>query len=149
MVDLFIFQNAKISGEALIHLGFDGEDGGKITSGIQKMAQTWTLLFLTELGSIQYDPTVGTDFVTNLRMGAIRDESDVQLEFGVAASSVYEQMNTAANVESMPPDELLQSSRLISFNLDRAKGLLSLYVGLTSQAGTTHDILLPIPVAIQ
>jgi hypothetical protein len=151
LVDMFIFQNAKLSGDALIHLGFDGENGSKVTSGIQKMAQTWAILFLTEVGSIPYDPAVGTSFVTNMRLGLIRDEMSVKGEFGLAATAVHTQMATAAQKaqEPLPADEQLELSNLIRFNLDKSRSKLTLYVRLTSQAGTKHDILLPIPVAIQ
>lgn len=149
LVDLFIFQNAKVSGEALIHLGFDGENGGKVTSGIQKMAQTWAILFLTERGSVSADPELGTDFVSNLRTGIIRDEATVRSEFGLAATLVSNNMLAFENADGLPDDEILDSAVLNNFNIDRKRGLLSLYVGLTSQAGTQHDILLPIPVAIR
>jgi len=151
MVDLFIFQGAKLNGDQLILPGFDGENGGKVTSGIQKMAQTWAILFLTELGSIQYDPQIGSEFVTNFRLGLIRDETDVQTEFGLAASQVADQLALVQQgLETPAPnDEILSSADLVRFTIDRARGTLTLYVSLTSQAGTKHDILLPIPVAIQ
>lgn len=151
MVDLFIFQGAKLKGDQLILPGFDGESGGKITSGIQKMAQTWAILFLTELGSIPYNPEVGSSFVSNFRLGLIRDESDVQTEFGLAAAQVADQLAlvTQAAEVTPPNDETLSSAVLVKFTVNSNAGKLALYVRLTSQAGTTHDILLPISLAIQ
>jgi hypothetical protein len=151
MVDLFIFQGAKLKGEQLILPGFDGDSGGKVTSGIQKLAQTWAILFLTELGSIQYDPEVGSSFVANFRMGLIRDESDVQTEFILAAAQVADQLALVTQLATVPPpnDEILSSAVLSRFTVDSNTGTLALYVRLTSQAGTTHDILVPISVAIQ
>jgi len=151
LVDLFIFQGAKLTGDQRILPGFDGDNGGKVTSGIQKMAQTWAILFLTELGSIFYAPEVGSSFVTNFRLGTIRDESDLQAEFAFAAAQVADQLAlvTQAAETPLPDDETLSSATLSRFNVNTATGTLSLYVRLTSQTGATHDILLPIPVAIQ
>ena len=148
-VDLFIFQGAKIGGEAQINLGFGGDTGGEVISGIEKMAQTWAILFLNEVGSIQYDPDIGTSFVTDYRLGLIRDEGDVQSAFGLAATQVANQMALAAQSATLPVDELLSTANLIRFVIDKRQGKLVLYVRLTSQAGVAHDILLPIPLAIQ
>jgi hypothetical protein len=151
LMDLFIFQGAKPKGDQLILPGFDGDSGGKVTSGIQKMAQTWAILFLTELGSIPYSPEVGSSFVSNLRLGLIRDESDVQTEFGLAAAQVADQLAlvTQAAEVTPPDDETLSSAELARFTVNDNTGTLTLYVRLTSQAGTKHDILLPVSVAIQ
>jgi len=151
LVDMFIFQNAKLSGDRPITLSFGGEEGGKVTAGVQKMAQTWAILFLTELNSIDYNPDVGTAFVTNFRLGTIRDEASVRSEFGRAALQVSNQMFAASqNAQSpLPADELLADATLLRFNLAQKTGQLTLVVRLTSQAGAQHDILLPIPVAIR
>ena len=151
LVDLFIVQGIKVSGDQLVLPGFGGDEGGRVIAGVEKIAQTWAILFLTELGSVQYNPQLGSSFVTNYRLGLIRDESDVQSEFGLAASQANDQMFLAAQAAPtpLPADEQLATSELLRFTIDRNQGKLALYVRLTSQAGTKHDILLPIPVAIQ
>lgn len=149
IIDLFIFADAKLAGDQQIFLSLLGETGGKITTGIQKMAQTFAILFLTEKGSVLYYPDLGSDFVTNVRYGRIRDESDVQSLFALAAGDVLRSMQLEAANASLPSDESLASVTLNSFKLDKEASLLSLFVKLLSAAGESRDIVLPVPVPIK
>lgn len=146
-IDLFIFQGAKPLGDQLIAPGF-GPDSGKITSGIQKLVQKWAILFLTEIGSMEYHPELGTRFLTLASQGGIRDVSMARGEFQLGAQLVQ---NTLAALETadMPYDEKLASAELVAVTLDRVAGLLNMTVTITSEAGTSHDVLLPVPVSIQ
>lgn len=150
-VDLFIFQGAAPQGEQLITLSFGGETGGKVIAGVQKLAQSWALLFLTEIGSVPSQPTRGCTFVTQLRAGALRDEGNVGAAFAAAVETLAEQFQVAEAAASpaLPNDEKLQAAELDRFTQNRVQGKLTLYVRLTSQAGTVHELLVPIPVAIK
>lgn len=146
-VDLLIFQNTKPVGEQKLELGFG--TGGEITTGVQKMAQTFTLLLLTELGSIQYHPNLGTDFITNVRLQAFRDETDVRAGFGLAVAALLRTMALEATRAELPDDETLDTVELLDVQIDPNKGLINLKIRLTSLAGVDHDFFLPVPVAIQ
>jgi len=50
---------------------------------------------------------------------------------------------------NMPADEKLGSAELTAVSLDKTAGKLNMTVTITSQAGTSHDIILPVPVPIQ
>jgi hypothetical protein len=146
-IDLFIFQGAAPAGEQLIAPGF-GPDSGKITTGIQKLVQKWAILFLTEIGSMEYHTDLGTRFLMLASQGGIRDVATARGEFQLGAQLVQ---NALAELETdaMPADEKLESAVLTAVSLDRASGLLNMTVTITSEAGTAHDAILPIPVAIQ
>ena len=150
-VDLLMFQNTAPAGEKSITLGLGGATGGFVTTGVQKLAQLWSLLFLTEQGSIPCAPQLGTLFLFQQRTGALQDESDVQTAFSQAARDVADQLQ-AREFDSdlpVPLDEQFRNANLVSFTLDRASSTLSLYVGIVSQAGTKHDLFLPVTVPIQ
>jgi hypothetical protein len=150
-VDLLIFQNTAPRGEKKLSLGWGGNTGGALTTGVQKLAQLWTILFLTEQGSIPTSLDDGTVFLFALRTGAIQDESDVQTAFAEAAKDVLNQLQAReiASDLPIPLDEQIRSASLLSFTLDPATSTLSLRVSITSMAGTKHDIILPVSVPIQ
>jgi hypothetical protein len=147
-VDLSIFEGSAPTGNQLIRLGFTG-DGGNVIAGIQKLTQSYTLLFLTERGSIPQKLDQGTDFVIRMRQGRIQQESDVLSEFTLANELVREQLTLAASGQNYPDDEVFDSAILDSFELDRDLSRVLLRVRVRSIAGETRDVLLPVPVAIQ
>lgn len=148
LVDLFIFQGALPSGDQRISLSF-GEGGGEITTGIQKLLQSYAILFLTERGSVPNLPDLGTDFVTTVRQGRIQDETDVKSEFLVASELIQQVLDLEVDTYSLPEDEQLESSTLESFTIDKAESLISLSVRVTSVAGETRTLFLPVPLVVQ
>lgn len=146
-IDLFISQGAKPVGEQPINYGF-GEGTGQITSGIQKLAQKWVILFLTEEGSLEYHPTLGNRFLILASQGALQDVATVRSEFELAAQDVATEL-ADVTPDDAPLDERLESAELTDVNIDKATQRLVLNVTITSEAGTQHDILLPVSVPIQ
>lgn len=147
-IDLFIAQGAEPVGDHKITYGF-GDVGGEVTTGIQKLAQTWAILFLTELGSIPYHPELGTGFLQAIRFSRIKDTVDVQTQFAMASQAVTSQLNLVADQTIQPDDERLQSAVLTNVDLDKSAGLLTITVTLTSQAAGSTVVILPVPLAIQ
>ncbi len=145
-VDLFIFQGAKPQGEQRISTGFGT---GALTSGIQKIGQTFTILFLTDLGSVATYPNQGTGFITAMRQGRLNDESDIQAEFALAAGLVQAQMRQAQKNTTPPPDEILTKVTLTNVVIDEAASTIKLYVTLTSAAGSNFDVILPTSIPIR
>ena len=147
-VDLFIFQDLKSSGEALIDIGF-GEGPGQIITGIQKLVQKWTTLFLTDTGTKLYNPTEGTNFLTDVRLGNIRIESDLVASFNDAAFQIAEVLSQDPDIDQLQADEKLQEANLVDFNIDTASSTILLRVQIVSQAGSSREVKLPISVAIK
>jgi len=147
LIDLFIFQGAKPLGDQLIAPGF-GPGSGKITTGIQKLVQKWAILFLTESESMEYHTDLGTRFLTLAAQGGIRDVMTVRSEFQLGAQLVQNTLDLL-ETDSMPADEKLESAVLTAVAMDKPAGKLNMTVTITSEAGTAHDVILPIPVAIQ
>lgn len=145
--DLFIMQGAKLRGEQQVELGFG--TGGQITTGIQKLAQTFTVLFLTEVGSVPAMLTRGTRFVTAVRQGRIIDESSLQSEFALAVEELRQILDLEAEATNPPDDEAFASATLVNFEFNTAKSKLALYIRITSVAGTSHDLYVPLSVALR
>lgn len=145
LVDLLIFRGAAAEGEKQVALTLNNY----VTTGIQKLLQSFAVLFLTERGSVTHYPDLGTDFVTAVRQGSIRDEADVQDQFLVAAEYVRQTLSLEAEQHEMPTDEQFLSAALKSFEIDRTSSTLRMYVVVTSVAGQAREIFLPVPLAIQ
>jgi len=146
-VDLLVFQGVKAAGEQSIELAFG--EAGEIVTGIQKLVQSFTTLFLTRLGSVPYNEELGSEFVTAMQRSRIRDESDVRSEFALAVEQVRQVLVADAEENDPPDDETFDSAELVNFELDSAASLLSLVVRVNSVAGTSRQVILPVPVAIR
>ena len=146
-VDLLIFQGVAEEGRRRIHTGWG--DQGEVCTGIQKVAQSWTMLFLTDDRTVLNKPTRGSGFLNSVRRGRIQVEGDVPAEFALAADKVKRTMALDAVGENLPDDERLSDARLQSYSLDRASSSLYLKVYIRSVAGETRTIFLPVPVAIK
>ena len=146
-VDLLIFQQLARTGDKLLQLSLG--TAGEVVSGVEKVAQTFTILLLTDPGSVLYQPQLGTNLVPSVRGGQLRNEADVRTAFLLAAALVQRAMNLAGLKAGLPPDEMLASYALTKVVIDRAGGTLSLTVQLTTAAGEGTTVLLPVPLPIQ
>jgi len=146
MVDLFIFQGAEEFGDQRIDSGWG--DVGELTTGIQKLAQTWTIMFLTDSGSVMNEPNRGTAFLNSMRFGRIRVDEDIPAEFAIAAARIFQQMAQDSANADIADDELLDEAILLEYGIDYAQALLWLKVRLVSLAGDERVIYLPISVPI-
>lgn len=113
---------------------------GKSCDGIVKLAQRWLLEFLTEKGSIKFQPERGSNFVTRLRNGNIATESDVFLAFASAAADVGGNLRNAEEAED-PDTERLGYARLTKVSLSSYG--LGLSILVVSAAGQSQAIDLP------
>lgn len=146
-VDLLIFQGVKASGDQQITLGWDG--GGQVCTGVQKVSQAWTTLFLMERGTVFNKPNRGTDFLLAVRSGKIQVDEDIPAQFSMAAERVRVTMELDAEGESLEDDEILDEVTLLEYQIDRAASFLYLKVEITTLAGEARPIIVPVPLAIQ
>jgi hypothetical protein len=145
-VDFLIFQGVKASGVAPITLGLGL--AGEVCTGVQKVAQTWLSLFMTDRGTVLNKPTRGSSFIRAVRTGRIRVDDDVRAEFALAASQVRQTMGLDAVGLGLPDDERLDDAVLLDFTLDRANAWLQLKVRIRTAAGDSRNVILPVPVTI-
>lgn len=147
-VDQLIFQGVEAAGKRLVELGWG--TAGEMCTGVQKVAQTWANLFMTDLGSIPHDPSRGSSFMPAVRMGRIQVDDDVEAEFNLAEAKVRRTMDQdAADVGNLPDDERLDEVILLDFDIDRTIPRLYLHVNIRTIAGDDRTIFLPVPVSIR
>lgn len=148
-VDLLIFQGVAAVGKQPIELGF-GTDG-KICTGVQKVAQSWLVLFMTDRGTMLNKPTRGSTFFPDVRRGRIRVDSDVRSAFATAAEQVRRTMELDAAQASpaLLDDERLDEAVLEDFTLEKASSYLYLRIRIRSIAGDSRTVILPVPIVIK
>lgn len=145
-IDLLIFQGVQEFGDNKLTLGFG--DAGEICTGVQKVAQTWLSLFMTDRGTVLNKPTRGSSFIRAVRTGRIRTDDDVRAEFSLAAEQVRQSMGLDVVGLTIPDDERLDTAVLLSFTLDRPNAMLMLKIQINTVAGAGRTVILPIPVTI-
>jgi hypothetical protein len=138
--DVCAFQGQRPRGEALLAQTMTG-GGGLICTGIAKLAQRYVLEFLTERGSMPYRAGRGCDFMTKLRLGYLRHESDVFAAFALASADVLDNL-LDDEADATPADERLASATLAGVQI--FPGYCNLRIGLTTVAGAGREVILPI-----
>lgn len=143
--DVLAFRGAEPRGEVQLNQSLFGADvGGEVCTGAQKLAQRWALEFLTVRGSMGFHLAArGSDFLRWARQGRLRTEYDVQAYFNFTAQQVRISLLNE-ETESMNPEERLRRATLLRIVLFGDS--LELYVNITSLAGDTRQVILPIPL---
>ena len=143
-VDVLAFPGAKPAG--MVPLGQDlFPDGGRLCVGAQKLAQRWMLAFLTIRGTVRYDLERGTDFLAEVRAGGLRTETDVQTAFLTARLGVAKALRAEDAADDGPADEKYADAALLAVAV-RPDRTLVLTVEITSLAGTSRKVILPLTV---
>lgn len=138
--DVCIFQGQKPVGEALLDQTVIGQ-GGLICTGVAKAAQKYALEFLTEAGSMPYLQARGCDFMTKLRLGYLRHESDVFAAFALANADVLDNL-AGDELAGTPDDERISTATLAGVTI--FPGYCSLRITLATVAGSGRTVILPI-----
>lgn len=140
--DFLALEGVKPEGDNKLNLLLFSEDNsGQICTGIQKLSQRWLLEFLTERGSMVGKPTRGCDFMTRVRTGRLRNQTDVVYAFSYAETIVRRNLRDE-ETDDMPDDEKIAGAAAI--NIAFLPGYAMLAVEITSVAGTAREIILPI-----
>lgn len=121
-----------------------GQSGAMIT-GIEKLVQRFLIELLTEQGSLHYQPSRGTFFMTALRAGTIRTSQDLFSSFSSAEVDIRDNLKMEETLSADPEDERYAGSELLSASLlgDTA----SLLFSISSVAGETRIVTYPLRIA--
>lgn len=143
--DVLAFRGAEPRGDTLLNQSlFGAAVGGEVCTGAQKLAQRWALEFLTIRGSMPFHlVNRGSDFLRWVKQGRLRTEFDVQAYFNFAAQQVRINLLNEDD-EDMNPEEQLVRATLLRIHL--LGDSLELYVSITSKAGETREVILPIAI---
>ena len=146
-VDVLAYDGATPAGEVLLEqiMAQPGE-GGKITTGIQKLAQRFILELFTETGSQFYFPGRGTRFLTEARRGVLRTPADIFASFSRALVDIKRNLQLEES-DADPSDERYQDAVILEVTF--VNGVASVKVFIFSQAGGSRQVILPINVSLR
>jgi len=139
--DVNVLQGASLTGETKVLASLGWDFGGNQAVGIHKLCQQFVALFLTQVGSCLYDETRGAGFMLALYNGQLRTDADVSLHFNLAASDIGDYLR-ATYTDDTPADEQYGIAELLSIDFQFPTLLLG--VRLTSVAGTSRQVILPV-----
>jgi hypothetical protein len=140
--DFLALQNVKQSGDVQLGLElFTPTNSGLIATGVQKLAQRWLIEFLTEKGSLIGLPERGTTFMTLVKQGRLRTTATITAQFHFAAHAAGITLAAEEN-DTWAPDERIADVKLQS--LAFLPGYAKLYVLVSSRAGDTREVIMPI-----
>lgn len=141
--DLLALQGADpVAGVQLQQTIFGTASSAEVCTGIQKLAQRWTMKFLTIRGSMVYLPEEGTDFVDQVRRGELQHEADVLTAFNIAGVEIRTSM-LAEETSDMHDEDRMGNAVLGTIGI--TGDWIILNVTLTSLAGASRKVILPIP----
>ena len=140
--DLVVFDGAVATGEAQLsmQLAADGQ-GGKVCTGIQKLAQAFLVELLTEKGSVLYDPDAGTVFMIEARQGYFRTPTDVASAFNRSVMDIKAKFSALERATD-PLDEQFSDADILSIIVQGDR--VTLRIQLWSKALETRPIVLPV-----
>jgi hypothetical protein len=141
--DLLAVRGAARVGDAQLDQTLFGTDAsGEVCTGVQMLAQRWMLKFLTIRGSMPFLSNEGTDFVSRVRNGELRNEAMVEAAFQVSAVEVRANMLNE-ETSNMHDEDRMGNATLKAIGI--AGDWILLTVQITSLAGASRQVILPIP----
>jgi hypothetical protein len=144
-IDVLAFRGGARFGDNLLTQSLaDETNTGEICTGLQKLAQRFLIVLLTETGSVKYFPTQGTSFMISLAQGRVHNETDMRAVFGLALQELTPQMVDDES-DTDPDDERFSSAELEAIQI--VPGYVNLTISITSRDGSA-TIILPIPIVI-
>ena len=145
-IDLAAYHGMQPGGERLLTQELVGVDhGGRIVAGIQKLAQRFLVLLLTESGSVAHFPNKGCEFLTDARTGEFQAPLDIFTSFSSALVDIERQLRAAEDVTD-PDDERFESAEVLRVTLSNSSA--SIRVQVNSRAGSNYTFLTPIPIGV-
>lgn len=143
-VDVSAFAGAQESGDQLLTMRLAGPgEGGEVCTGTQKLAQRFLRTLLKEAGSDLFRPNDGTEFMTKLNRGELRNQVDVLVAFAEAQLDC-KRLLKAEETDADPDDERYASAVIESLSV--LPGSVKLYIRLTSRAGDSRKVILPVSI---
>ena len=141
VVDISLFQGVSEGVNNRLEMSLLGEYSGLAITGAAKLAQRFFLEIMTERGSIPSEPSRGSDFMFEARTGRLRTTAEVEQSFYLALDQVRDDLIREES-DDLPLDERYSGVTLRSVNLSNLE--LHIVVVITSRAGTSREVILPI-----
>lgn len=122
-----------------------------MVTGIQKLAQQYTNLLLTDLGSLKFENNIGGSIINSIRKGEVQTEGYLIHLFNMAnhnAITIMQNDYTSLPYSKIPADERIKSTNLIDLELDFTNASISIEVEIVSEAGSEYTFIIPVSTGI-
>jgi hypothetical protein len=120
--------------QALLNLGLTVPM--KTVEGIDRLTQSWLLIFLTTPGSDIFDKSSGAGARSLIGKPTNRTHDSVAAELSIAISQTKDQLiQLQSNTSGIPPSEKLLSSNLTGISFDANTSILTATVELVNMVG--------------
>ena len=119
----------------------------KVLTGLQKAVQRYTVLLLTNLGDLRFDPDVGGTLVTEIASGNLQNLGYLYHVFALSNANALRVLakDDADEVYGpVPDDERVVSAAIINAAMDYTTGTVNLEVELTTAAGADYTYVIPV-----
>ena len=120
----------------------------KMVAGLQKAVQRYTVLLLTNLGDLRFDPDVGGTLVTEIASGNLQNLGYLYHVFALSNANALRILAKDDNDEAaygiVPDDERLVSATVTDAYMDYTTGTVNLQVELTTAAGAGYAYVIPV-----
>lgn len=143
-VDLLAYHGASERGEVLLAPTFaEPSEAGRVTTGVQKLAQRFVVELFRERGSTPFWPTLGTTFLTEARFGEFRTQVDVISAFARAVAQLRPVLQAAESADD-PDDERFVDAEVLSVEVTPGRAIIR--TELVTRAGRNRTFIFPIAV---
>lgn len=126
----------------------DGVEPPKIVSGIEKAVQRYAKIFLTEAGSVKFEPDTGNEFLYSIRRGMVPNRAYLDYLYNVANHNALRIIRADdADTETfgpIPDDERILTTDLLGLDIDYSKATVTVSVLITTYAGETYTYITPV-----
>lgn len=147
-VDLLVLKTVLSAPVYRKRVDLDVEKSPMIVTGVEKLAQMYTLVFLTEVGTCHADSGRGTSIVSDVEKGKVYDDASLTASAAAANALAKRQIRSAAE-EDTPKDERLADSQVTGIYLDKNNATARISVRLTTEAGTALDYIIPVGIGVR
>ena len=135
--------------ESWVPCGFwEGRQVPRIVSGIEKAVQRYAKLFLTAVGSVRLDASVGSDLLGAIGRGEVSDISTLDSLYvdanGSALAAMAEDDLDTDSFGPIPDDERIVETSLVDMELDEGSSTIRIHVKITTAAGDDFTFVIPV-----
>lgn len=127
----------------------------RIVSGIEKAVQRYTKLFLTNLGSVRLDTTIGNDLLRGIAEGRVQNQAELDHLYSEANAATLDALSIDDEdtdvYGDIPDDERIESTTLENLELvydSMTGGRVKVHIILTTAAGNDFRFIIPVAAGV-
>jgi len=127
----------------------------RIASGIEKAAQRYAKTFLTHIGSVRADTSVGNTILHAVGRGMVSNMAELNYQYAVANSNTLAALakedSDTDTYGDVPDDERIVGTDLVDLELkydSLTGGVVRVHVRLITAAGDSYTFVIPVAAGV-